>query len=138
VVVLTGQAASDPRVRRRLAEDRVPHLVATVRETTGLVGAFVLPGQSACLRCLDLHRADRDPAWPVLAAQLAMSPRSTVEACDTVLATAVACWAVREVLGFLDGAPRPATVNGSLELTLTDWQWRRRSWTPHPECGCLE
>lgn len=137
-VVLTGAASTDPRIRGTLARGRIPHVVATVRETTGVVGAFVLPGQSACLRCLDLHRADRDPGWPLVAAQLAAGGRSRVEACDTVLATSVACWASREVLTFLDGTARPATLNGSLELSLADWRWRRRSWTPHPSCGCCD
>lgn len=137
-VVLTGEATTDPRIRGTLMRGRVPHVVATVRETTGIVGTFVLPGQSACLRCLDLHRADRDPGWPLVAAQLAAGSRSVVEACDTVLATSVACWVSREVLAFLDGIARPATVNGSLELSLADWRWRRRTWTPHPSCGCCE
>jgi hypothetical protein len=135
-VVLTGEATTDPRIRGTLMRGRVPHVVATVRETTGVVGTFVLPGQSACLRCQDLHRADRDPGWPLVAAQLAAGSRSPVEACDTVLATSVACWVSREVLTFLDGTARPQTVNGSLELSLSEWRWRRRSWTPHPTCGC--
>lgn len=138
VAVLTDTASADPRVRRRLTDARVPHLVATVRETTGVVGAFVLPGRSACLQCQDLHRTDRDPGWPVLAAQLAATARPLVEACDAVLATAVACWAAREVLGFVDESARPATVNGSLELSATDWRWRRRGWSPHPKCGCVD
>ncbi|MQA80061.1 MAG: thiamine biosynthesis protein ThiF [Streptosporangiales bacterium] len=137
-VVLTGAAATDPRVRDGLARERVPHLVAAVRETTGLVGAFVLPGRSACLRCLDLHRTDRDPGWPVVAAQLAAATPTTIDACDTVLATAVACWAAHEVLALIDESRRPLTVNGSLELSMNDWRWRRRTWSPHPDCACTE
>ena len=34
------------------------------------------------------------------------------------------------------GAPVPATVNGTLEVVLPDWQWRRRTWPPHPSCNC--
>jgi hypothetical protein len=30
----------------------------------------------------------------------------------------------------------PATVNGTLELCLPDARPRRRSWHPHPLCGC--
>ena len=32
--------------------------------------------------------------------------------------------------------PAPATVGGTLEVVLPDWQWRRRTWPPHPACGC--
>ena len=46
---------------------------------------MVIPGETSCLRCADLHRCDRDAAWPVLAAQL----RQTVGTADraTILAT---------------------------------------------------
>jgi hypothetical protein len=26
--------------------------------------------------------------------------------------------------------------NGTLELVLPGWQWRRRTWRPQPQCGC--
>lgn len=134
--VLVGPASADLRLRAELLRAGVPHLAAAVRETTGLVGTFVLPGRSACLRCVDLYRADRDPAWPMLAAQLA-NGRATVEACDTVLAAAVAACAAREVLTLLDGVATPATVSGTVELALPSWRWRRRTWPPHPDCQCL-
>ncbi|MGH8866549.1 MAG: ThiF family adenylyltransferase [Actinomycetes bacterium] len=111
-----------------------PHLVARVRETTGVVGPLVVPGSTACLRCLDLVRADRDPAWPVVAAQLA-TPRGPY-ACDGVLATVVAGLAAMQALAFLDGGRPVLALDGTLELGLFDGCLRRRSWLPHPSCGC--
>ena len=35
------------------------------------------------------------------------------------------------------GAPLPATLGGTIELTLPDWRVRRRSWPVHPRCSCL-
>lgn len=136
VAVLT----SDPpeaRIADQLMRAGVPHLYATVRETTGVVGPLVLPGRSSCGRCHDLHRSDRDPAWPTLAAQLAGRDR-TAEACDVVLATAVAAQAVLQVLALVDveADPQPPAVNGTLEITQADGWLRRRSWSPHPACGC--
>lgn len=113
----------------------VPHLVAEVREGTGVVGPLVRPGISACLHCLELTRTDRDPGWPALAAQLSM-PATGVAACDSALALAVAAQVVHQALAFLDGAGLPASVGGTLELALPDWRWRRRSWQLHPACGC--
>ncbi len=40
-----------------LAQKLVPHLAVSASEAIGVVGPLVLPGQSACLRCLDLTRA---------------------------------------------------------------------------------
>lgn len=113
----------------------VPHLLACVHETTGTVGPLVLPGSTSCLRCLDLHRSDRDPGWPRIAAHLAAAPPPGAISCDVVLAASVAANAVLQVLAFLDGGDA-ATVDGTLELRLPDGLTRRRSWLPHPSCGC--
>ena len=53
------------------------------------------------------------------------------------LATAVAAQAASQALVFVDRAtPATAVVNGTLELVLPDWQWRRRTWQPHQGCSC--
>ncbi len=124
---------SDPLVR-----SGVPHLYAEVREGVGLVGPLVLPGRSSCRRCHDLRRADRDPAWPGIAAQLGDPDRQWPSPCDVVLATAVAAHAVLQAFAFLDGdgTDLPPTVDGTLEIAQSDGRVRRRSWTAHPSCGC--
>src|SRR6185312_13735762 len=124
-----------PEILRR---EGVPHLLAAASEAIGVVGPLVLPGRTACLRCLDLTRAERDPAWPLILAQLASQAATDPRGCDTVLATMVAAQAAAQALAFLDqGAEAAAAVtNGTLELVLPGWQWRRRTWQPHPQCGC--
>jgi hypothetical protein len=126
--------------RRELPEalkrDNVPHLAAAASEAIGVVGPLVLPGDTACLRCLDLTRAERDPAWPLILAQLTCGGAEP-PACDTVLAAAVAAQAAAQTLAFVDRlASASAVTNGTLELVLPDWQWRRRTWEPHDRCGC--
>ena len=134
LVVLAPATLLDELDAPALLRDGVPHLLAEVRDTVGVVGPLVLPGSSACLRCLDLLRAERDPAWPALAVQLC-SPTRALPACDSALAAAVAAQAALQVLALLDGGA-PASVDGSLELALPDWRWRRRSWVPHGSCSC--
>ncbi len=134
LVVLAPAGPLPEREVQALLRDGLPHLLAEVRDTVGVVGPLVVPGRSACLHCLDLTRSDRDPGWPVLAAQLGLAVRA-VPACDGPLAAAVAAQAALQVLALLDGAA-PATVDGSLELALPDWRWRRRSWSAHPSCAC--
>jgi hypothetical protein len=106
-----------------------------VRETTGVIGPLVLPGRSSCLRCAHLHRCDRDPAWPALAAQLRSAPPDRLEAQDTALTLAVAGLTAVQALAHLDGAAAQ-TVDGTLELALPDCLVRRRSWAIHPLCAC--
>lgn len=140
IAVLTPVGQLDPAVPERLAQVGVPHLFAGVRELAGVIGPLVLPGQTSCLNCHDLHRTDRDPAWPRVAAQVAAAERgrqatSAPRPCDIVVATLVAAFTVSNVLTFLDGEQPPA-VDGTLEIDARACGVRRRSWEPHPSCPC--
>ena len=132
LVVLTDD--DGPATAAHLRRAGTPHLLAVVAETQGLVGPLVLPGSSACVRCLELVRCAVDPGWPQLATQGTGVPRSA-QACDGVLAAAVAAQAALQVLQLLEG-DTPAAVGGTLELDLPGWRWRRRSWPQHPDCDC--
>ncbi|HEX2498385.1 MAG TPA: hypothetical protein VHO00_06245, partial [Actinomycetes bacterium] len=134
LVVLAPTAGTARHDAVALLRDGVPHLIARVIETSGVVGPLVLPGQSSCLRCHDLHRADRDPAWPRVVAQADGQPNG-LAACDVTLAAQVAALAAQHVLAHLDGFI-PATVDGTVETSLPFGLPRRRSWQPHPACGC--
>ena len=119
-----------------LAAGGTAHLAASASEAIGVVGPLVIPGRSACLGCLELARRDRDPAWPLILAQVAGRSASPA-ACGAALAAAVAAQAAGQALSFIDLArPADAVINGTLELVLPGWQWRRRSWAPHPRCRC--
>ena len=111
-----------------------PHLLVTTRETAAYVGPFVVPGATPCLRCVELARAERDPAWPLLAAQLAN--RGPTTANDIVLSTLAATRAVIDVLSYLDSGVLPATASAVVELSIDAPAGRRRSVTRHPACGC--
>jgi hypothetical protein len=132
LAVLIGHP--DPQLSAELMSDRTPHLTAAASEAIGVVGPLVLPGYTACLRCLDLARTDRDPAWPLILAQI-VGRQPVPLACDAPLAAAVAAQAAFQALAFIDGADVPDAVrNGTVELVLPSWQWRRRTWLPHPDC----
>src|SRR6478752_6312781 len=121
LAVLTDFLVSDPRVVRDLHTAGVPHLPVRVRDGTGLVGPLVIPGVTSCLGCADLHRRDRDAAWPAIAAQL----RDTVGVADraTLLATAaLALSQVNRVIGAVRGSQAgrepgpPPALNATLEF----------------------
>ena len=134
LAILAGRHPMD--LRASLMRDGVPHLAVTADEAIGVVGPLVIPGRTACLRCLDLTRAERDPAWPLILAQLE-GREPDPQACDAPLAAAVAAQAAAQVLAFIDRAVAvDAVANGTLELVLPGWQWRRRTWPRHPACSC--
>jgi hypothetical protein len=134
LAILVGRQPLE--LRASLMEDHLPHLAVSADEAIGVVGPLVIPGLTACLRCLDLARTDRDPAWPLILAQVTGREPDPL-ACDAPLAAAVAAQAAAQVLGFIDRAvPADAVINGTLELVLPGWQWRRRTWPPHRDCSC--
>ncbi len=134
LVILVSNQAADRAAQ--LARDRVAHLAVMASEAIGIVGPLVVPGGTACLRCLDYVRAGNDPAWPLILAQIRRR-RPEPAACDAVLTAAVAAQAAGQALTAIETAPiASAAANGTLELVLPDWRWRRRTWPPHPACPC--
>src|ERR1700683_5195961 len=134
LVVLTGPVLPD--LIDALLRDRVPHLALRTGEAIGVVGPLVLPGRSACLRCVDLRKASGAPARAERRAQPPFG-RARPEACDTVLAAMTATLASAQALAYIDRpGTTPAGANGTLEVVLPDWQWRRRTWPPHAACRC--
>ncbi|MDT5016070.1 MAG: hypothetical protein QOD39_2230 [Mycobacterium sp.] len=142
LVVLSDYLVSDPRVVRDLHAAQVPHLPVRVRDGTGLVGPLVIPGVTSCLGCADLHRSDRDAAWPAVAAQL----RDTVGSADraTVLATAALALnqvdrVIRAVRGGLEvggSTEPPPTLDTTLEFDVNAGSIVARRWARHPRCPC--
>jgi hypothetical protein len=150
--VLADAAAPDPVQVAELHLARVAHLPVRLRDGTGVVGPLVLPGRSACLGCLELHRRARDPGWPAVAAQLMGCEGSG----EPEAAAATSALGVALVLAVLDGgtgsappgdgkgdgdggartAGVPPVLGATLELDLAGGTLLRRPWTGHPGCTC--
>ncbi|MCM0678197.1 TOMM precursor leader peptide-binding protein, partial [Micromonospora phytophila] len=114
------------------AQRRQAHLLIGLREGVPVVGPLVRPPVGPCLNCLDLHRTDRDPDWPALAAQLATD--AAEQACTATTLLAAVAYAVAEALAHLDGGT-PETLGCAVEVAGAG-RFRRRVWPPHPACGC--
>lgn len=139
LVVLADALVADPRVLRDLHTARVPHLPVRVRDGTGLVGPLVLPGVTSCLACADLHRRDRDAAWPALAAQL----RHAVGTADraTLLGTAALALTqvdrvVQAIRDDSDPSGPPMTLDTTVEFDVGTGSVLTRRWSRHPACSC--
>jgi hypothetical protein len=108
----------------------VPHLGVVFGERSARIGPFVEPGTGPCLACVDLDRADADPAWPAIAAQLAHR-RSPTE--GGRLGASVALRLVDELFAhLLDGSRE--LVSASVELSAAGETRVRHA--PHARCGC--
>lgn len=129
VQVLVASHAVHPAAYAASLGDDVVH-VPVVFTTTGItIGPRVEPGATACLACVDADRRDRDPAWPMIAAQLLTAP--TPEIADHILVEAITMLA-----GFVSGEEDLALSGHSVTIPN---QSMRREWLAHrahPECGC--
>ncbi|WP_166845997.1 ThiF family adenylyltransferase [Isoptericola sp. BMS4] len=135
VVVVVEAHAPDPGRYDHLLGAGVAHLPVVVREADVVVGPFVLPGVSPCVRCDERHATDADDRWPAAAAALRRSGGRAAPH-ETTLAACAAALAAGQVLAHLDGH-RPLTAGGVLETSLPDAVPRLRRLAGHPACGCL-
>ncbi len=141
LVVLVEHLVADAGAAAPLMGADLAHLSVVVRPGTLVVGPLVVPGRGACLRCLDLYRAERDPAWPRLLAQLLAGARYVPqEELGSRLASSLASLQVLAHLDAPDADPADPTGSESatLEITLPGGLVRRRNWPVHPGCGCRD
>ena len=130
VVVTIGAEPRRETVDALVQADR-PHLLVTAVAGRLRVGPFVLPGLTACLRCLDAHLTDRDPRHPLVVEQhLTSDPTDRPAPAGLQLALA---WAVCDVVAWV-GGERPTTWSASVDLEPEGPVTQR--WRRHPGCGC--
>ena len=148
VGVAVGGLVLDPVVVSEWLRRDVPHVLVRVGDRSVRVGPVVVPGVTACARCLHLHDGDRDRAWPAIAGQLAARP---VVAPPLLVLREAAVRTVRRVLETrtsLDGGDGAGgdddderRVGGSppaevVRIDLDTYEVSSSVVRPHPDCGC--
>ncbi|HXV92573.1 MAG TPA: TOMM precursor leader peptide-binding protein [Pseudonocardia sp.] len=134
LAVLTDALAVHPVQVAALQTAGVAHLPVRLRDGLAVVGPLVFPGRTACLGCLDRHRADRDPGWPGVAAQLTGLRGHG----DPAAVAAAVALGTAQALAALDGQPgtAPPAVGATLELDPVAGTLLRRDWPPRSDCPC--
>lgn len=120
-------ASAGPIPRRRvdvLLREDTPHLLIEGGPTAWTVGPFVVPGVTACARCVDA--TSEDPRRPIVLEQATPGP------VDPVLRSLALAQAARDIVAWLDG-DRPLTWSATLRIGDRD---DLRAWARHPHCGC--
>ncbi len=125
VVVVEGAAAA-LQFASYLRDD-VPHLPVAFERQAAVVGPLVFPGRTPCLSCRDAHEQQRDPAWPMLHAQLVGRPVE-ITAARIAHAAGLAARVLRT----------PARSTGVLVRVSPDGRVAWHSVRHHEECPCLE
>lgn len=136
LVVLVARSALASRAAATWLRLGIPHLPVLTQGHRVVIGPLIQPGNGPCLRCMDLHRRDRDPAWPSLLVQLAppLLEREPAVNTESTLTAVAAGLTAMVIHSHLDGACLPVGV--SLELSLPWPRLTHRVWVAHPACRC--
>ena len=140
LVALVGVGEPFREQLDRHLRDQTPHLLVRLVEGRAVLGPFVVPGQTPCLRCIDAHLTDADPSWPLLVEQYARAVRSersdgVPEPVDAALASLAVAWAARDLATYAEGGT-PTTLASTIELAARLDSVGTQRWPPHPQCGC--
>lgn len=126
-------AATEGPVRRELLDASPgPVLPVAVLPDRWEIGPLVVPGRTACLRCVDATRSAEDPRLPLVVEQLGR--RQTPVPVSPATARLGLGLAVREVLAWVDG-DAPASWSATLTVPASGLP-HATPWLRHPECGC--
>jgi bacteriocin biosynthesis cyclodehydratase domain-containing protein len=131
--VAVSDHVHDPVLAGAWLRRDVPHLHVVIGDRSTRIGPVVLPGSTACAHCLDLHRADVDAAWGVIAGQLWGRPRVS----PSLLATReAAVFAARRALARASGDPARLPDATIETIDAESGAVTRSTSRPHPRCGC--
>ncbi|MFE6649908.1 hypothetical protein ACFVJS_25330 [Nocardioides sp. NPDC057772] len=130
LVVLLSDGPLDRERTDEMVRDGRAHLVVESGPDTWTVGPLVVPGVTACLRCVDATLAEEDDRRAVVVNQLIGNEVPT----DALLQSLALSWAVRDARTHLAGRT-PASWSASVILTRDD-EPTVRPWLRHPYCGC--
>ncbi len=124
----------DPLIRSRAS-----HLVVRMVDGGAVLGPFVVPGVTACLRCIDAHQSVLDPDHVAVTARYVRATECArpdgVPDLDPALTSVALSWAVRDVVAHLDGR-EPSTWSRTVQLAAEPVQRSEHAWLRHPRCGC--
>ena len=133
LVVVTSPGPLPRAVLDDWVHDGTPHLVlaGTGRPGSLRLGPLVVPGVTACQRCVDAAESAHDPRRSLVLEQLAVRPAAPL---DPALVTTGLGWAAREAAAYAAGE-RPLTWSTTVDLdgrapSVTSWE-------RHPHCGCV-
>jgi bacteriocin biosynthesis cyclodehydratase domain-containing protein len=138
--VLVGVGEPDRELVDPWTRSGTPYLVVRLTEGRAVIGPFVAPGCTACLRCIDAHHTDADPTWPLLVRQYAAActrdrADGAPEPVDPLLAGLAVAWAARDLVAYVDGG-RPSTWSTTVTFDASPGRLETQAWLRHPGCGC--
>lgn len=133
-VVVSARPPAAESVRPWLVA-RVPVLPLWCLHEQASIGPLLLPGHGPCLHCLDLTRAEVDPAWPWLSAQLDRPGITGPDPVGGLPAVRLLAAGLTTTLVLDHVGGRLTTPGWSFEVATPGPTLERHLWPVHPGCG---
>ena len=134
LALVVGRPDLDPDRLEPWLRHGIPHLAVRCEGARASIGPLVarrIPDQP-CLRCLELHHCDLDPAHALVLAQARSHPGGALAHVDPTAAPFVASVVTSIVTGYLDGFGLPVGVSVEVSTPWPRVDYRR--WQRHPLC----
>ena len=140
VVLVQALGELDRDLLDPLIRSRTPHLVVRMIDGGAILGPFVVPGVTACLRCVDAHQSLLDPDHVAVTSRYLRAtavPRDdgVPDVADAALLALALSWAARDVVAHLEGR-EPATFSRTIRFDRQPNRREEHRWLRHPDCGC--
>lgn len=135
--VLVSHQVIDPRRYATWNNRDVPHIAVTFDAERVWVSPMIVPGQTACLFCLEQMRTDADSSWPVIATQLLTSHKRFDDAASQLFAAGIV---IQKILARVDkvaGFEQAAENLSGFSLELATGAVSEFTWPKHEACECV-
>lgn len=134
--VLISHQAIEPRRYAPWVSRDVPHIAVSFDSQFASVSPLIIPGQTACLFCLEIMRTDKDSQWPVLASQLIASQRKFDDSASQLFTAGIV---IQKILARLDKVSGFELAEENLtgyKLNLNSGEITEFVWPQHSSCNC--
>ena len=134
--VLIVQQAIEPRRYSHWVNRDVPHIAVSFDTQFTSVSPMIIPGQTACLFCLDTMRTSKDSNWPVIASQLVASQKKFDDAASQLFTAGVV---IQKILARIDkvaGFELSEENLSGYRMNLRTGEITEFVWPKHKACGC--
>ncbi|MEY4262773.1 MAG: hypothetical protein RLY88_481 [Actinomycetota bacterium] len=116
----------------------IPHLAITFDANGAWVSPTIVPGKTACLKCLDLSKTESDEKWPAIASQLATSSNRFDDTSSQLFAAGLALQKILTQLDRIGGFELTQEETNGYRLNATTGEVSEFQWQISKACDCWQ
>lgn len=132
--VLIVQQVIEPKRYSTWLNRDVPHIVVTFDAQEVSISPMILPGQTACLFCLEIQRTQGNAQWPVIASQLISSNKKFDDSASQLFAAGIVIQKILSRLDKVSGFEVASENQTGYRLNLKSGEVIEFKWPQ--QCGC--